>query len=59
MKVKELIEKLQAVDPDLEVFCPSATGDYDHGRVYTADIRPLSIDEDFETEVLCFVIDEQ
>jgi len=63
MRVESLIKILQKVDPKLEIFCTSNTGEYQYGLVNQA--RTMSIrleeveykDEDEETEV--FVISEE
>ena len=59
MKVSELIKKLESVDQDLKVLCTSNSGHHDYCIVHSADVRFLYMEEDFENEVLCFVIDEQ
>ena len=58
MKAEELIKKLSEVDPKMEIFCTSNTGEWDYGRVYTAESKFISI-EDAEEETLVFIIDEQ
>ena len=63
MLVKDLIKKLQNVDPEMKVFCTSNTGEYDYCSVSTAMIKGIRIDEveyndeDEDTDV--FVIDEE
>ena len=65
MKVKDLIEKLKEVNPEMEVYCTSATGVYEYGKVYTAKPKMITmVDGDGATgeepkEELLFVIDEQ
>ena len=60
MKVKELIEKLEKVNPELDVFCTSNTGEYDYCVVNTAGERDLQRwDGEEDEEIPCFVIDEE
>jgi hypothetical protein len=64
MKVKDLIKKLENIDPEMLVFCTSNTGEYEYCIVNTAHVSSIRIDgvndpeiDDDETDV--FLIDEQ
>jgi len=64
MKVKELIEKLQKADPEMDVVCTSNSGEYSYGLVNTAKEKVLTFYEDCDDpddsyQKLCFVIDEE
>jgi len=65
MKVKDLIKKLESVNPNMEVYCTSAAGDYDYSIVHTACAKSILIDDgdDFigenPKEKTVFVIDEK
>lgn len=65
MRVKDLIEKLKKVSPEMEVYCTSSTGIHEYGMVHTAKAKMLTmVDEDGATgedpkEELLFVIDEK
>lgn len=64
MKVKDLLKKLENVDPEMLVFCTSNTGEYQYCVVNTAGVSELKIDElndpeDDEDVTDVFIIDEQ
>lgn len=43
MKVKEIIDLLSTYPPQMEVFVPSNTGDYDYGRTYSVKRNYLTM----------------
>lgn len=61
-KVKDLIKALENVDPEMDVFCTSNTGEYEYCSVNSAKVRGIRIDEvdykDDDDETIVFVIDE-
>ena len=64
MKVKELIERLLKVDPEMIVYCTSNTGEYKYGLVNSASENEIDIyndSESYDEENLStvFVIDEE
>jgi len=65
MKVKTLIKELEKVNPNMDVYCTSATGVFDYGVAYTAKPKMIHMAdgdgclEDNQKERLVFVIDEQ
>jgi len=65
MKVKDLIKKLESVNPNLEVYCTSKTGAYEYGVVHTASTQSITIvdengfTDDNPKEKTVFVIDEE
>jgi hypothetical protein len=65
MIVKDLIKKLQKVDPEMLVFCTSNTGEYEYCKVNTAGSKHLFLDLTGDgisaenKEELVFVIDEE
>tara|TARA_R110000822_G_scaffold80191_2_gene191224 strand:- start:5660 stop:5857 length:198 start_codon:yes stop_codon:yes gene_type:complete len=65
MKVKELIEKLKKINPEMDVFCTSNTGEYEYGIVSTAKTSFIRLNEDVrdfdkeDEETLVFIISEE
>ena len=61
MKVKELIQNLLKVDPEMIVYCTSNTGEYKYGVVNSASENEIDIYNDYDEENLStvFVIDEE
>ena len=65
MKVKDLIETLKTIDPNIDVYCTSASGAYDYGKVFTAKTKIITIvngkglSGDYPKEKVVFVVDEQ
>ena len=65
MKVKDLLKALEKVNPEMPVFCTSATDEYEYCIINSARVRKLTIydendpenDDDDVTDV--FLIDEQ
>ncbi len=55
MKAKEIIEKLQALDPEMEVFIQQGE-DYDYMKSYTVKIKEL-FNEEEEAEETAIVIE--
>ena len=48
MKVKDLIKKLECVDPEMDVYCTSAMDEYQYGLVYTTKVKKINLyDSDF------------
>ena len=45
MKVKTLLNILENVNPELDVFCTSNTGEYQYCVVNSAHVTELTIDE--------------
>ena len=45
MKVKNLLKALENVNPEMDVFCTSNTGEYQYCVVNTAKVSELIIDE--------------
>ena len=41
MKVKDLINKLEGVNPEMQVMVPSATGEYQYGHAESADVSEV------------------
>ena len=58
MKVKEMIEKLQKLNPELEVYYPSGIEEYAFTKVRSLSREVLN-DADSEDEIVCIVIDEK
>lgn len=56
MTIKELKEKLNKYPDDMEVFVPSATGDYAYGKVYSVRETEITMQNDDLIDGL--VIDE-
>jgi hypothetical protein len=65
MKVKDLIKKLETVNPNMEVYCTSNSGVYEYGVVHTASPKSITIVDgdgfigDNPKEKTVFVLDEQ
>jgi len=59
MKVKDLIKKLENVDPEMLVFCTSKTGEYDYSIVNFAGVQGIRIEELNDDETTIFLIDEE
>ncbi len=63
MKVKELLKALENVNPEMNVFCTSNTGEYEYCIVNSCGERELIIESgDADTDDVVetfFVIDEQ
>jgi hypothetical protein len=65
MKVKDLIKKLEAVNPNMEVYCTSNSGAYEYGVAHSASPKSITIVDgdgftgDNPKEKTVFVIDEQ
>lgn len=65
MKVKDLLKKLQEVNPNMEVYCTSNTGAYEYGVAHSANPKMITIVDgdgficNNSKEKLVFVIDEQ
>ena len=63
MKVKDLLKALENVNPEMDVFCTSNTGEYEYGVVNTAHVSELNIDElnnpEDDNGIDVFLIDEQ
>jgi len=65
MKVKDLIKKLEAANPNMEVYCTSNTGVFEYGIVHSASQKSITIVDgdgfsgDNPKEKMVFVIDEQ
>ena len=57
MTVKELKEKLNNFPDDMEIFVPSATGNYEYGRAYS--VRTMELYIELDEEIDAVVIDEQ
>lgn len=65
MKVKDLLKKLEAVNPNMEVYCTSNSGVYEYGVVHSASPKMITMADgdgfmgENPKEKLLFVIDEQ
>lgn len=56
MTVKEVIEKLKKYPDDIQVFVPSATGEYEYGKTYS--IHEVEITMQNDDVIDAVVIDE-
>ena len=63
MKVKDLLKALKNVNPEMDVFCTSNTGEYEYCVLNTAHVSELNIDElnnpEDDNGIDVFLIDEQ